>query len=120
MNSDSIQNIIDRKIMTRFEEGHIISFVKDELIEKMDTFSNDIKNKNENADILKLLLMPSEDIIPLKTRYQVIYINHCVKRIKDLDWIVNNRDIFPKLNRSQLFKLLQLKEKLSIKKSIPS
>jgi|APGre2960657423_1045063.scaffolds.fasta_scaffold03685_2 hypothetical protein len=120
MNSDSIENIIDKKIMTRFEEGHIISFVKNELIEKMDTFSSAIKNNNENADILKLLLMPSENIVPLKTRYQVIYINHCIQRIKDLDWIVNNRNIFPKLNRSQLFKLLKLKEKLSLKKSIPS
>ena len=120
MNSDSIENIIDKKIMTRFEEGHIISFVKNELIEKMDTFSNAIKNNNKNADISKLLLMPSENIIPLKTRYQVIYINHCIQRIKDLDWIVNNRNIFPKLNRSQLFKLLKLKEKLSLKKSIPS
>jgi hypothetical protein len=64
--------------------------------------------------------MPSENIVPLKTRYQVIYINHCIQRIKDLDWIVNNRNIFPKLNRSQLFKLLKLKEKLSLKKSIPS
>jgi hypothetical protein len=48
-----------------------------------------------------------------------MYIKVCAQRVKDLDWLIKNKYKFPKIPNSQVFKLIKLKEKLSIENALP-
>lgn len=118
MNKERIGEMIDKNILTSLVEGHAIQYVKEELGQKMNKFVTSIKESDKKADVLKLLTMDVETITPTKTRYQIIYIKHCSQRIKDLDWVSKSKSKYPKLSRSQVFKLVKLKEKLSKENAI--
>lgn len=118
MNKDRIAEMIDKNILISLTDGHAIQYIREELGQKMNKFVNSIKDADKKADILELLMMDPENITPTRTRYQVLYIKHCGQRIKDLDWLLKNRDKFPRLSRSQVFKLVKLKEKLSKENAI--
>lgn len=118
MNKERIAEMIDRNILNSLTEGHAIQYIKDELDQKMNKFVGNIKDSDKNVDVLKLLFMEPENITPTKTRYQIMYIKHCGKRIKDLDWVFDNKIKYPKLSRSQVFNLIKLKEKLSKENAI--
>ena len=119
MNKERIAEMIDRNIVTKLSEGHAIPIVKDELSQKMNKFASNVKESDKNIDLYKLLISDPNTITPTKTRYQIIYINHCAQRIKDLDWVSKNKINYPLLSRSQVFKLLKLKEKLSVENALP-
>jgi hypothetical protein len=119
MNRDSVLNMIDKKIVASLVEGHSIRYIQQELDDKMHKFAGNIKDSDKNIDLLKLLSMDVNTISPTRTRYQVIYIKECGKRIKDLDWLLKNKYKFPKLSSSQVFNLIKLREKLSEENAIP-
>ena len=111
--------MIDKKIIEHLVEGHAIRFIQQELNDKMNKFCDNIKQADKTADVLKLLMMETETITPSKTKYQVMYIKVCAQRVKDLDWLIKNKHKFPGRSNSQVFKLIKLKEKLSIENAIP-
>ena len=119
MKTESVFNMIDKKIIEHLVEGHAIRFIQQELNDKMNKFCDNIKQADKTADVLKLLMMETETITPSKTKYQVMYIKVCAQRVKDLDWLINNKYKFPKIPNSQVFKLIKLKEKLSIENALP-
>jgi hypothetical protein len=119
MKTESVFNMIDKKIIEHLVEGHAIRFIQQELNDKMNKFCDNIKQADKTADVLKLLMMETETITPSKTKYQVMYIKVCAQRVKDLDWLIKNKHKFPGRSNSQVFKLIKLKEKLSIEKAIP-
>jgi hypothetical protein len=84
----------------------------------MNKFCDNIKQADKTVDLLKLLMMETETITPSKTKYQVMYIKVCAQRVKDLDWLIKNKYKFPGRSNSQVFKLIKLKEKLSIENAI--
>jgi hypothetical protein len=109
MKTESVFNMIDKKIIEHLVEGHAIRFIQQELNDKMNKFCDNIKQADKTADVLKLLMMETETITPSKTKYQVMYIKVCAQRVKDLDWLINNKYKFPKIPNSQVFKLIKLK-----------
>jgi hypothetical protein len=113
MKAESVFNMIDKKIIEHLVEGHAIPFIQKDLSDKMNKFCDSIRQADAKADVLKLLMMDTEQITPSKTKWQVIYIKVCSQRIKDLDWLVKNKYKFPGRSNSQIFKLIKLKEKLS-------
>jgi len=113
MKTESVFNMIDKKIIEHLVEGHAIAFVQKDLNDKMNKFCDNIRKADAKADVLKLLMMETDQITPSKTKWQVIYIKVCSQRIKDLDWLVKNKYKFPGRSNSQVFKLIKLKEKLS-------
>jgi hypothetical protein len=113
MKTESVFNMIDKKIIEHLVDGHAIAFVQKDLNDKMNKFCDNIRQSDSKADVLKLLTMETESITPSKTKYQVMYIKVCSQRIKDLDWLMKNRYKFPGRSNSQVFKLIKLKEKLS-------
>lgn len=115
----SVFNMIDKKIVENFAEGHDIKFIKNYLIDKMNRFRDNIHRADSKVDILKLLTMETETIYPTRTKYQVIYIKVCEQRLKDLDWLIMNKYRFPGKSNSQVFKLIKLKEKLSEENALP-
>lgn len=119
MKKEAIVNMIDRIIVSSLAEGHAIAYIQQELDKKMHKFAGNIKDNDKNADLLKLLVMDENSISPTRTRYQVMYIKQCGKRIKDLNWLLKNKYKFPKLSNSQVFNLLKLREKLSEENAVP-
>ena len=113
MKTESVFNMIDKKIIEHLVEGHAIRFIQQDLNDKMNKFCENIRQADKNADVLKLLTMETENITPSKTKWQVMYIRVCSQRSKDLDWLIKNKHKFPGRSNSQIFKLIKLKEKLS-------
>jgi hypothetical protein len=118
MKTESVFNMIDKKIIEHLVEGHAIPFIQKDLNDKMNKFCDNIKQADKTVDLLKLLMMETETITPSKTKYQVMYIKVCAQRVKDLDWLIKNKYKFPGRSNSQVFKLIKLKEKLSIENAI--
>jgi len=118
MKTESVFNMIDKKIIEHLVEGHAITFIQKDLNDKMNKFCDNIKQADKTVDLLKLLMMETETITPSKTKWQVMYIKVCAQRVKDLDWLIKNKYKFPGRSNSQVFKLIKLKEKLSIENAI--
>ena len=78
-----------------------------------------IKTADKDVDVVKLLLQDVETIAPVKTKYQIMYIKECSKKVKDLDWVLKNKSKFPKMSNSQVFGLTRLREKLSEENALP-
>jgi hypothetical protein len=119
MKAESVFNMIDKKIIEHLVEGHAIPVIQKDLSDKMNKFCDNIRQADAKADVLKLLMMETDQITPSKTKWQVIYIKVCSQRIKDLDWLVKNKYKFPGRSNSQVFKLIKLKEKLSFENAVP-
>jgi len=119
MKTESVFNMIDKKIIQNLVDGHAIAFIQSDLNDKMNKFCDNIRQADKTADVFKLLQMDTETITPSKTKYQVMYIKVCSQRVKDLDWLMKNKYKFPGRSNSQIFKLIKLKEKLSIENAIP-
>ncbi len=119
MKTESVFNMVDKKIIEHLVEGHAIRFIQQDLTDKMNRFCDNIRQADSKADVVKLLSMETETIYPSKTKYQVMYIKVCAQRVKDLDWLIKNKHKFPGRSNSQVFKLIKLKEKLSIENSLP-
>ena len=119
MKTESVFNMIDKKIIEHLVDGHAIAYVQKDLNDKMNKFCDNIRKSDSKIDVLKLLMIETDQITPSKTRWQVIYIKVCSQRIKDLDWLIKNKYKFPGRSNSQVFKLIKLKEKLSFKNAVP-
>jgi hypothetical protein len=72
----------------------------------------------KDVDVDTILATELCEIKSSRTRYYIYYINHCNKRIIDLNWILDNRFKFPNFGIKQIFKLMMLKDKLSIENSV--
>lgn len=118
MKTESVFNMIDKKIIEHLVEGHAIRFIQQDLNSRMNKFCESIRQSDKTADVLKLLTMETETITPSKTKWQVMYIKVCAQRVKDLDWLIKNKHKFPGRSNSQIFKLIKLKEKLSEENAI--
>lgn len=118
MKTESVFNMIDKKIIEHLVEGHAIRFIQQDLNDKMNKFCENIRQADSKADVLKLLTMETETITPSKTKWQVMYIKVCSQRVKDLDWLIKNKHKFPGRSNSQVFKLIKLKERLSEEKAV--
>ena len=111
--------MIDKKIIQSLIDGHDPSSIQKDLNDNMNRFCYNIQKDDKTVDVLKLLMMKAETITPSKTKYQVMYIKVCAQRVKDLDWLIKNKYKFPKIPNSQVFKLIKLKERLSVENSLP-
>jgi hypothetical protein len=118
MKTESVFNMIDKKIIEHLVEGHAIRFIQQDLNDKMNKFCENIRQADSKADVLKLLTMETETITPSKTKWQVMYIKVCSQRVKDLDFLIKNKHKFPGKSNSQIFKLIKLKERLSEEKAV--
>jgi hypothetical protein len=119
MKTESVFNMIDKKIIEHLVDGHAIAYVQKDLNDRMNKFCESIRQSDSKVDVLKLLTTEIETITPSKTKYQVIYIKVCAQRVKDLDWLRKNKYKFPGRSNSQVFKLIKLKEKLSKENAVP-
>ncbi len=118
MTKDRISEMIDKKILESFSNGFAIRVIQNELEEKANKFAATIK-QDPTVDLLKLLTLEFDQVAPVRTKFGVAYIKHCMKRVKDLDWLKKNKHKFSNLSNSQVFSLLKLKDKLSKENALP-
>jgi hypothetical protein len=74
------------------------------------------KNDNDLSMFSKLFLgleNPDDEKIDKRIRYMFSYLNNTKKQIKNLKWVINNKDKFNHLNNYKLYKLSLFRENLS-------
>ena len=110
MDKSRINDMVDRKITEAFRNGVSIGAVKSDLVVRMSNFKKTITK--DNVDITELYNKDFSEIPQIRHRYGITYIKQCEKRLKDLDWILENKFKFSHFPNSKIFKLIQFKEKL--------
>ena len=111
MDKNRINDMVDRKILESFRSGFSIGAVKSDLNVKINNFTKTItKDGISLSDIYDKEFL---DIPQIRHRYGITYIKQCQKRLKDLDWILDNKSKFSHLENSKIFKLIQFKEKIA-------
>ena len=118
MDKNRINDMVDRKIIECFKEGISIGAIQSDLKVRIQNFTKTINN-DSNVNFDELYNTKFEDIKVVRQRYGITYIKQCEKRIKDLNWIFNNKSKLRRYSNSEIFKLIQFKEKLSIDNAIP-
>jgi hypothetical protein len=111
MDKSRINDMVDRKITEAFRNGVSIGAVKSDLIVRMSNFKKTITK--DNVDISELYNKDFSEITQIRHRYGITYIKQCEKRLKDLDWILENKSKFSHFPNSKIFKLIQFKDKIS-------
>ncbi len=113
MAPDRIELFIDKKIQGFLFDGESYDFVIDNLKECIERF----KNKDTFINVSKRYLLNNWSQIAFKKRYTAYYVMYSTKRLHDMEWIVKSTSKFPTYQRSKMFSLVQLKDKLSEQKS---
>lgn len=119
MTSESISNLIERKVYEYLIKGEPIPFIQKELDSKVHKFAASLKDVDEDINVFELISSNINAISPARTRYKAIYIKECLKKIEELNWVIENKYKFPHLSNFQTFKLVKLREKLSSDNAIP-
>jgi hypothetical protein len=109
VNHKRIEYHIDDKILDKLSsKGLTLELVKSDIISSIDRFST----RDSFIDVSKFYLLRNWGIIDLKKKYTTYYVIHSLKRLNDINWLIENKDRFPNLCDSQLFSLLRFKEKI--------
>jgi hypothetical protein len=112
MDERRINDMVDKKIIESLRMKCTISDIQSELKTRMNNFTKSIKVDTAiNYD--KLYNTNFEDIKIVRHRYGITYIKQCQKRVNDLNWILDNKSKFERYSNFEIFKLIQLKDKLS-------
>lgn len=112
MTPNRIEEHIDKKIQTFLLDGESYSFVMDNLKDSIDRF----QRREGFIKVSKGYLLRNWSQINFKKRYTTYYVMYSVKRLHDVEWIIKNQEKFPNYQRTKMFGLVKLKDKLVEKK----
>jgi hypothetical protein len=124
---DSVKSIVDRSFEDLLKEGMGFLEIKENLkLRSLKIKSNMIRDMKLCADLKDKdpdVILNNEEFWPMiessRIKYNIFYINHCNKRIDDINWIIKNRLKFSEYDSLQVFNLIKLKEKLSLENAEP-
>lgn len=105
-----IMDMVDRKVISSFQDGFSIGAIQSELKVRMDNFKKTI---GKDVDLEELYAIDYEDIKCVRHRYGIAYIKQCEKRIIDLNWILDNKQRLRHKSNREIFGLIKFKEKLA-------
>lgn len=111
MDENRINDMVDRKVIQSFQEGFSIGAIQSDLMARMKNFIKTIE-KDGSVSYQELYNLEFDKISNIRLRYGITYIKQCEKRIKDLSWIFEKKKNFSGYTQSQIFKMIQFKEKL--------
>lgn len=125
MKKEQIENMIDKKIETKFSTGSFVNGVIYDLNIMMDNIKKVLKRDGFTIEDYKGVQW--EDIDKVRVKYAVHYIKHCQKRISDMTWLskkhgtkIAGRKIINYWELWNLFKFREMitnsKEKVSVRK----
>ena len=112
MKHTRVSTHIDDKILENLSTGVPFDKVISEIEARCETF----KARDSYLPIPIGELLHNWKYIESRSRYISFYVAHSAKRIEDLNWLVANKERFPDLNNSKLFRLIKFKEELLISK----
>lgn len=109
MNHKRIESHIDNKIFEKLSSNGLnLEYVKSDLIDSITKFSQ----RDAFINVSKFYLLRNWNLIAVKKKYTTYYVMYSIKRLKDVDWLIENRKRFPNLSEPKLFKLVQFKDKI--------
>lgn len=111
MDINRINDMVDRKVIQSFQDGFSIGAIQSDLMVRMKNFTKTIE-KDGSVSYQDLYQLEFDKISNIRLRYGITYIKQCERRIKDLSWIFEKKKRFPGYTNSQIFKMIQFKEKL--------
>lgn len=111
MNTERVISIVDNRIKSILMEGVSIPAAVDELRKRSEKFFSILENE-DGFNTLAAILEP-ESVSNTRLRYAAYYVKVASKRIEDLIWMHKNKHRFPRYNSQKLFKLVQLRDKIS-------
>jgi hypothetical protein len=121
MKREGVESILDKNIIKLFDDGLGLHGTIENIFQRDIKFRGILLRDFKGIDI-DLILSDEESwskIESSRMRYYIYYINHCNKRIIDINWILHNRLKFVDFTNKQIFKLMMLKDKLSVRNSVP-
>lgn len=107
MNHKRIEDHIDNKLSSKLISNDL-SLVKSELIDTIIKFSN----RESFSGVSKFKLLKNWKSINVKEKYTTYYVIHSIKRLEDIDWLIENKSKLPNISDHKLFKLIKFKEKI--------
>lgn len=110
MKKEQIENMIDKKIEKSISEGKSSADIAAELQTMAGNIAKTLARQGFAMSDFEGKRF--DEIEPIRTRYVVHYVRHCVKRIKDQIWIIKKGSALGK-SKQEMFKLLKFKEKMT-------
>lgn len=109
MNHKRIESHIDNKIFKKLSSNNMkLESVKSELLDNITRFSQ----RDSFINVSKYYLLSNWKSIPIKEKYTTYHVMYSIKRLKDVNWLIENKKRFPNLSDSKLFKLIQFKDQI--------
>lgn len=118
MDANRINDMVDRKVIQSLVDGISIGVIQSELRLKIRNFTKTIETSPE-VDFQDLYNKEFSEIPTARHRYGITYIKQCEKRIKDLNWLLMRKSDMKRYSNSEIFKLIQFKEKLMKNPDLP-
>ena len=110
MKKEQIENMIDKKIEKSLYEKETLSTIVEELGRMSNNIAKTLSKIEVSVDDFDGL---DFDVIePVRVRYVVHYVRHCIKRKVDLVWLLK-KSIELKKTNPEMFKLLKFKGKMT-------
>lgn len=109
MNHKKIEEHIDAKIFEKLSsKGLTLDAVKSDILDTITRFSA----RDSFINVSKFYLLRNWELINIREKYNTYYVIHSLKRLNDVNWLIENKSRFPNLSEPKLFKLIQFKEKI--------
>jgi hypothetical protein len=100
---------IDDRILYKISEGSSI----DELIDYFTGVADTCQRRRTFIKVRLRYLINNWEYIDPNKKMNTLYVIFLRKRLKDLKWLLENKDKFPNLEPDKLYGLLRLKDMLS-------
>jgi hypothetical protein len=112
MRKDTVSSYLDRKIHQSLTDGFSVMSIQDDLKNRTKNMIAGVCSKISPVEFEEKLNSDLDQLQSGHIKYTAYYVNHARVRVKDLDWITKNKGKFPNLSYSQVFKLIQLRDRL--------
>lgn len=110
MKQDQISNIIDRTIIEKgLNNGDSLLSINKELHKRVYIIFNIVQDEYKTLDKFLKVDVANKSA---KEKYVYFFIKHAAKRINDIHWMFDKKEILKRYTDKELFGLLKLKEKL--------
>jgi len=111
MKDESIERVIINLIVKDLLSGIDVRKIQENLNIKINLYNKSILEKGIEID----KIVNIDEIEPNIIRYRIMYIKYCCNEINVLNWIIKNKNVFPKLSNYQLYSLYKFGEKFKKK-----
>lgn len=110
MQQEKVSNIIDKTIIEKgLNNGDSLLSINRELHKRVYIIFNIVQDEYQTLDRFLKVDITNKSV---KEKYAYFFIKHAAKRINDIHWMFDKKEVLKKYNNIQLFGLVKLKERL--------